>query len=281
MGYYLPTVPGCGEVDPCGCTGSSPCTNPCNTPGAQSDNLAYTGPTLSCIDVDPCDSLTTVIQKINTAICNINEIIGNTTTTTTTTGNTTTSTTSTSTTSTTTTAIPATTTTSTTHTTTTSTTTTQDPLKSQCLYWDDTNMSTRMSSGYSDIILINTSLLGQYVDSRDNIIYGGDTTFYTNGQTVTWNTNRTGWYVEFTVNGITYGPYVYDIIFDTGAYLPAGVMAVDESNIIYNPPSHIDLFGTVRFNTVSYYSAINANISSIGPGDGMRIYKADCSQLLI
>lgn len=278
MGYYLPPVPGCGEVDPCGCT-SSPCTNPCNTPSAQSDNLAYTGPTLSCIDVDPCDSLTVVIQKINAAICEINEIIGNTTTTTTTTGLTTTTTSST--TSTTTTVVPVTTTTSTTILTTTTTSTTQDPLKSYCLYWDDTNLSTRMASGYSDVVLINTSLLGQYIDSRDNVIYGGDTTLYTNTQTVTWNTNRTGWYVEFTVGGITYGPYVYDIIFDTGVYLPAGMMAVDESNIRYNPPSSIDLFGTVRFNTVSYYGAINANIASIGPGDGMRIYKANCSQLLI
>lgn len=79
--YYLPVNPCCTTVytNPCVDT----CTDPCKNYWSQSDHLAYTGPNLPCTDIDNCDTLTTVIQKIEAKICEILESIATTTTTTT------------------------------------------------------------------------------------------------------------------------------------------------------------------------------------------------------
>lgn len=135
--------------------------------------------------------------------------------------------------------------------------------------------------GITDNIYLTTSLLGVYIDSRDNILYGGDTTFYTNTNYLTWANNRTGWYVEFTVGGITYGPYIYDIYGNVGQQLSAGQLAVDKSYVIYDPPSAIQLFGALQFHTTPYYGSLNPNILSIGAGDSIKIYKEDCELNLL
>jgi len=55
--YYLPPSADCKESDPC------------KNPDAQSSYLAYTGPPLPCTGVNPCDTLTVVIQKIEHRVC--------------------------------------------------------------------------------------------------------------------------------------------------------------------------------------------------------------------
>jgi hypothetical protein len=61
-----------------------PCTEPCKNPRAWSSNMVYKGPNLSCTGIEDCDTLSTVIQKIEAKMCEINSILGLTTTTTTT-----------------------------------------------------------------------------------------------------------------------------------------------------------------------------------------------------
>lgn len=63
---------------------AKPCeTGPCGTPESQSDNLVYVGPNLPHSDVRTCDSLTTVIQKLDTQIGLLKTALYNLTTTTT------------------------------------------------------------------------------------------------------------------------------------------------------------------------------------------------------
>ena len=57
--YYLPTNFDCATY------------NPCKDPNAQSNHLAYVGAPLPCIGVNSCDTLTTVIAKINGKICEL------------------------------------------------------------------------------------------------------------------------------------------------------------------------------------------------------------------
>lgn len=60
-------------------------TNPCENPGAQSDNLVYVGPNLPCTGIRTCDSLSIALQKIDKQICDLKTALFNLTTTTTTT----------------------------------------------------------------------------------------------------------------------------------------------------------------------------------------------------
>jgi hypothetical protein len=69
--------PGCGLSDPCGCS------DPYSDKTGSAD-VKYTGHNLSCIGVNTCDDLSTVIQKINQVICVLQAAITPTTTTTTT-----------------------------------------------------------------------------------------------------------------------------------------------------------------------------------------------------
>ena len=208
-----------------------------------------------------------------------------TSTTSTSTSTSTTSSTTSSTTTSTTTIAPTTTTlapTTTTSSSTTTTTTTIVPKSEYCLYWEDTNIVHRLYlNGIGDNIYLTTSLLGVYIDSRDNILYGGDTTFYTNSSRLYWSQNRTGWYVEFIVDGITYGPYIYDITGSVGTQLSAGQLAVDKSYVVYKPSLEIQLFGSLQFSTTPYIGTLNPNVLNIGAGDSMRIYKEDCNVNLL
>ena len=203
-------------------------------------------------------------------------------TTSTSTTSTTSTTSSTTTTTSTTTALPTTSTTSTTSSSSTTTTTTTQSESTYCLYWEDTNIVERVNlAGIGSSIYLTTSLLGVYINSRDNVIYGGDTTFYTNSNYLTWASNRTGWYVEFTVDGTTYGPYVYDIFGMPGVALSPGQLSVDKSFVIYNPPSAIQLFGALQFHTTPYYGTLHPNVLNIGTGDSMKIYKDNCQLNLL
>lgn len=47
------------------------CTNKSNCNPSTSDNVNYTGPTLSCIGINTNDNLTVVLQKINTIVCGL------------------------------------------------------------------------------------------------------------------------------------------------------------------------------------------------------------------
>lgn len=78
--------------NPC-CNDSSPLVNttPCNVEPVLSENVKYSGPSLSCTEVQPCDSLSVVLQKMNEQICDIWEILNSLTTTTSTSTSTTTS----------------------------------------------------------------------------------------------------------------------------------------------------------------------------------------------
>ena len=109
--------PGCGSSDPCGCS------DPYSDKTASSD-VKYTGHNLSCINVNTCDDLSVVIQKINQAICVLQAAITPTTTTTSSSSTTSTSTSTSTTTTTTTTAAPTTTTTTSSSSTSTTTSTT-------------------------------------------------------------------------------------------------------------------------------------------------------------
>lgn len=59
--------------------------NPCENPGAQSDNLVYVGPNLPCTGIRTCESLSVALQKIDKQICDLKKALFNLTTTTTTT----------------------------------------------------------------------------------------------------------------------------------------------------------------------------------------------------
>jgi hypothetical protein len=62
--YFLPVNPCCSS--PC-----DPCGNPMSTPARQSDYIVYTGANLPCSGIDTGDTLTVVIQKIETLLCGI------------------------------------------------------------------------------------------------------------------------------------------------------------------------------------------------------------------
>ena len=51
--YYLPINPDCEEAE-----------DPCKNPDAQSNHLAYIGPPLPCIGIQPCDTLSVAFQKV-------------------------------------------------------------------------------------------------------------------------------------------------------------------------------------------------------------------------
>jgi hypothetical protein len=218
--------------------------------------------------------------------CTTTSTSSSTTTTTTTTTSipitTTTSTTSFSTTTTTTIQQPVTTTTTTSSSSTSTTTTTQiPPVETWCLYWDDTSMYDRTIVGGDDIQM-RSSQAGQYVDARDNVAYGGDTTIYTNNSILNWNTNRTGWYVEFIIDGVTYGPYIYDIVGGSVAFdVPPGEFHVDQNPVQYSPPINIHMFGTIRFSTTPYFGTLDAIVLTIAAGDEIRIYKQNCNENLL
>lgn len=95
--YYLPVNPCCTPTTPCAtpvcypdpcstsCTScGDPCANPCYVIGKRTDDLAYNGENLPCTDIDQCDTLTVVLQKIEEAICTLQGLLVPTTTTTTT-----------------------------------------------------------------------------------------------------------------------------------------------------------------------------------------------------
>jgi hypothetical protein len=69
--------PGCGLSDPCGCS------DPYSDKTASSD-VKYTGPNLPCTGIQTCDDLSTILQKMDQAICALQAVIAPTTTTTTT-----------------------------------------------------------------------------------------------------------------------------------------------------------------------------------------------------
>lgn len=94
--YYLPVNPCCTPTTPCAthsccpdpcstsCTScGDPCANPCYVIGKRTDDLAYNGENLPCTDIDQCDTLTVVLQKIEEAICTLQGLLVPTTTTTT------------------------------------------------------------------------------------------------------------------------------------------------------------------------------------------------------
>jgi len=58
--------------------------NNCSCNKSKTDNIIYAGPTLACLGIETNDTLTVIIQKINTAFCNIPTPTIPTTTTTTT-----------------------------------------------------------------------------------------------------------------------------------------------------------------------------------------------------
>jgi len=68
----------CSTLDPCHPCSSvpqscppDPCVDPCYVPGRRSEDLAYNGPDLPCTGIETCDTLSVVIQKIESAICNV------------------------------------------------------------------------------------------------------------------------------------------------------------------------------------------------------------------
>jgi len=79
MSYpFLPVNSCCTDIvlnNPCGC--SSTMTNvgcgqnPCETSIVLSSNVLYDGPNLSCIIIEPCDTLNVILQKIDQIICNL------------------------------------------------------------------------------------------------------------------------------------------------------------------------------------------------------------------
>lgn len=100
--YYLPVNPCCTPApscsptlsccpEPCSvcscspCICGDPCANPCHIIGRRTDDMAYNGENLPCTDIDQCDTLTVVLQKIEKAICTLQGLLVPTTTTTSTT----------------------------------------------------------------------------------------------------------------------------------------------------------------------------------------------------
>lgn len=64
----------CLENTNCGCNNeiTKQCyDNPCKTHLTLSSNVVYNGVILSCINVNPCDTLNVVLQKIDEVICNL------------------------------------------------------------------------------------------------------------------------------------------------------------------------------------------------------------------
>jgi len=51
--------------NPCGCSSNESTTN------VGSDNIRYAGPVLACTGIEPCDTLTTALQKIDNVVCGI------------------------------------------------------------------------------------------------------------------------------------------------------------------------------------------------------------------
>lgn len=70
--------PGCGATDPCGC--SDPYSDK-----TSSTDVKYVGQPLTGAGINTCDDLTTIIQKLDYAITQLQAAITPTTTTTTTT----------------------------------------------------------------------------------------------------------------------------------------------------------------------------------------------------
>jgi len=72
----LPTSP-CytgGSVVPSGTNcGADPCDQKLKVSGL----IKYVGPSLPCTDIENCDNLTTVIQKLEQAICELQECCEN------------------------------------------------------------------------------------------------------------------------------------------------------------------------------------------------------------
>jgi len=103
--YYLPVNPCCTSVpactmpsccpEPCtsNCSCADPCASPCHIIGKRTDDLAYNGNNLPCTEVNQCDTLTIVLQKIEEKICELQALLIPTTTTTSSTSSTTTTTT--------------------------------------------------------------------------------------------------------------------------------------------------------------------------------------------
>jgi len=104
--YYLPVNPCCTPVPACTppsccpepCASpcyADPCADPCHIIGRRTDDFAYNGTNLPCTEIDECDTLTVVLQKIEEKICILQGLLIPTTTTTTSTIAPTTTTTST------------------------------------------------------------------------------------------------------------------------------------------------------------------------------------------
>lgn len=68
------------DCETCNTSTTCRCKNECGEPLISSNNIGYQGPDLICTDIKNCDTLTTVLQKLDLVVCN-----SNTTTTTTTT----------------------------------------------------------------------------------------------------------------------------------------------------------------------------------------------------
>jgi hypothetical protein len=86
MWPYLPQ-------NPCGCDSCESSNE--STTDVGSDNVRYVGPPLVCTGIEPCDTLTTVLQKIDAKICALVAQLGVCCTTTTTTSSSSTTTTTT------------------------------------------------------------------------------------------------------------------------------------------------------------------------------------------
>lgn len=64
-------------------TGTNCGADPCDNKLKASNLIKYIGPNLPCTDINTCDDLTTIIQKLEQIICNLQDCCGTTTTTTT------------------------------------------------------------------------------------------------------------------------------------------------------------------------------------------------------
>ena len=110
--YYYNSDCGCEDTCKDDC---NPCSEKCkSTKNRTSDQVFYKGPELLCIDVENCESLTSIIQKLDAKVCELQNLLNTTTTSTTQAPTTTSTTTANPSSTTTTTQAPATTTTTTT-----------------------------------------------------------------------------------------------------------------------------------------------------------------------
>lgn len=151
------------------------------------------------------------------------------------------------------------------------------------LYYNNTSVVSRGYTGLDNVrIYLSTNISGQYVNNRDNILYGGNVEFYTNQGNIHWASNRTGWYVIFNVSGVSYGPYIYDILEGSViSSVPSGMLYVDRSSIEYAPPTTIGMFGSVGFSVTPYSGTLDPNVLNFAAGDKLRIYKYDVHQDLL